>query len=39
VNESLTFLSVAPEIALAAAVVLLLMVEVAFKPHPAVWGG
>ena len=37
-NESLTFLSVAPEIALAAAVVLLLLVEVSFKPRPAVWG-
>ena len=38
VNVSLTFLSVAPEIALAAAVVLLLMVEVTFKPRAAVWG-
>ena len=37
-NESLTFLSVAPEIALAAAVVLLLLVEVSFKPRPAVLG-
>ncbi|MBM3696107.1 MAG: NADH-quinone oxidoreductase subunit N [Actinobacteria bacterium] len=32
------FLSAAPEVALAAAVVLLLMVEVAFKPRPAAWG-
>jgi NADH-quinone oxidoreductase subunit N len=38
VNASLTFLSIAPEIALAAAVILLLMVEVGFKPRPAVWG-
>jgi NADH-quinone oxidoreductase subunit N len=38
VNVSLTFLSVAPEIALAAAVVLLLIVEVTFKPRAAVWG-
>ncbi len=37
-NESLSFLAVAPEIALAAAVVILLMVEVTFKPRPAVWG-
>ena len=37
-NVSLTFLSVAPEIAVAAAVVLLLMVEVTFKPRAAVWG-
>ncbi|MFH1331602.1 MAG: NADH-quinone oxidoreductase subunit N [Actinomycetota bacterium] len=37
-NVSLTFLSVAPEVAVVAAVVLLLMVEVTFKPRAAVWG-
>jgi len=37
VNGSLTFLSVAPEIALAAAVVLLLLVEVTFKPRAGAW--
>ncbi len=36
-NVSLTFLSIAPEIALAAAVILLLKVEVTFKPRAAVW--
>jgi len=38
VNETITFLSVAPEVALAASVVLLLMIEVIWKPRPAVWG-
>jgi NADH-quinone oxidoreductase subunit N len=38
VNETITFLSVAPEIAVSAAVVLLLMVEVVWKPRSAVWG-
>jgi NADH-quinone oxidoreductase subunit N len=38
VTAPLTFASVAPEIALAAAVVLLLLVEVTWKPRPAVWG-
>jgi len=37
VNETLTFVSIAPEVAVAAAVVLLLMVEVVWKPRPAVW--
>lgn len=37
-NETITFLSVAPEVAISAAVVLLLLVEVAWKPRPAVWG-
>ncbi len=37
-NESITFLSVAPQIAAAAAVVLLLMVEVIWKPRAVVWG-
>ena len=37
-NDALTFLSVAPEVALAAGVVLLLLVEVSFKPRAVVWG-
>lgn len=37
-NETLTFLSIAPQVAVAAAVVLLLVVEVVWKPRPAVWG-
>ena len=37
-NESITFLSVAPEVAAAAAVVLLLIVEVIWKPRAVVWG-
>ena len=37
-NESITFLAVAPEVAVSAAAVLLLMVEVIWKPPAALWG-
>lgn len=36
-NESITFLSIAPEVTAGAAVVLLLLVEVTWKPRAAVW--
>ena len=36
---NLDILAIAPEIALTAAVVVLLLVEVNFDPHPRVWGG
>jgi NADH-quinone oxidoreductase subunit N len=37
-SDTLTFLSVAPEVALASAVILLLMVEVTLRPPAFVWG-